>query len=604
MTEGPIVLGERYELGELLGRGGMAEVHRARDLRLGRDVAIKRLRIDLAGDTTFQARFRREAKSSAMLNHPNIVSVYDTGEAVDPATGVAVPYIVMELIEGRTLRDLLRDGRKIIPRKALEFVQGVLNALSNAHNAGIVHRDIKPANVMLTRTGQVKVMDFGIARAVADTSATMTQTAAVIGTAQYLSPEQARGETVDTRSDLYSTGCLLYELLTGRPPFQGDSPVSVAYQHVREAPVPPSQIDPTLTREMDLVVLKALAKDPNDRYQTAAAMSEDIGRLLTGKPVTATVVAPVPSARVTAEIPAPTMVAATSSAMPNTAKQPIVGAEASQGPVTLTQPGMATRALVPTGRSKSRAPLIVTVVIVLVALLGTGAWYVWNGFIVSQKVRVPSVVTLSRSAAEDAIRNVGLVPTVTEVKGPDDNTVDSVTAQNPLADTEVRLGSTVQLTVNVGPGKATIPPGLVGKDQAVVEVTLRTAGFTNITTTQDATSTAVAGIVTKITPAEGSNISINTEIVLSVATGTARVPNLLGLNKAQAEAEARNAGFTNLSWTTAESSTATPGTVISQLPTSGQTASTADTLSIVLAVPPVATPTPSRPSPSPTATGA
>ena len=195
----------------------------------------------------------------------------------------------MELVEGQTLRELLRDGRKILPERALELTLGVLDALSYSHKAGIVHRDIKPANVMLTRNGSVKVMDFGIARAVADTSATMTQTAAVIGTAQYLSPEQARGETVDARSDLYSTGCLLYELLVGRPPFVGESPVSVAYQHVREEPVPPSQLDPMITPEIDAIVLKALAKDPDDRYQSAREMKADIARVLAGEQSTAMV---------------------------------------------------------------------------------------------------------------------------------------------------------------------------------------------------------------------------------------------------------------------------------------------------------------------------
>ena len=238
MTSSPTTVGGRYELGELLGRGGMAEVRRAVDQRLGRSVAVKQLRADLAMDPTFQARFRREAQSAAGLNHPTIVAVYDTGEETDPLTGVSIPYIVMELVEGPTLRDVLREGRKILPERAMELTQGILDALSYSHKAGIVHRDIKPANVMLTGNGGVKVMDFGIARAVADTSATMTQTAAVIGTAQYLSPEQARGETVDARSDLYSAGCVLYELLLGRPPFVGDSPVSVAYQQLPVIDVP------------------------------------------------------------------------------------------------------------------------------------------------------------------------------------------------------------------------------------------------------------------------------------------------------------------------------------------------------------------------------
>src|SRR5215208_4557157 len=287
MIGDPVVVGGRYELGALLGRGGMAEVRSAVDNRLGRAVAVKQLRADLAIDPTFQARFRREAQSAAGLNHPTIVAVYDTGEEPDPTSGISIPYIVMELVEGTTLRDVLRDGRKILPERALELTVGVLDALAYSHKAGIIHRDIKPANVMLTPTGGVKVMDFGIARAVADTSATMTQTAAVIGTAQYLSPEQARGETVDARSDLYSAGCLMYELLVGRPPFVGDSPVSVAYQHVREAPVPPSQVDSVITPDIDAITLKALAKDPADRYQSAKEMKDDISRLLAGQQTTA-----------------------------------------------------------------------------------------------------------------------------------------------------------------------------------------------------------------------------------------------------------------------------------------------------------------------------
>ena len=287
------LIGGRYELGELLGRGGMAEVRKGHDTRLGRVVAIKRLRTDLASDATFQARFRREAQSAASLNHPAIVAVYDTGE--EPASdgsGVSQPYIVMEFVAGRTLRDILREGRKILPERALEITSGVLSALDYSHRAGIIHRDIKPGNVMLTPSGDVKVMDFGIARAISDASSTMTQTAAVVGTAQYLSPEQARGETVDSRSDVYSAGCLVYELLTGRPPFVGDSPVAVAYQHVREPARPPSDHDTDLPPAVDAIVMKALAKRLEDRYQSAAAMRSDIERYLAGRPVQAPVPPP------------------------------------------------------------------------------------------------------------------------------------------------------------------------------------------------------------------------------------------------------------------------------------------------------------------------
>src|ERR1700734_3379795 len=285
MTQ-PRLLGNRYELDGVVGRGGMAEVYRARDIRLDRIVAVKTLREDLARDQTFQARFRREAQSAASLNHPSIVAVYDTGE--DMAGPQHVPYIVMEYVDGRTLRELLRDDRRLLPERALEITDGVLRALDYSHRNGIVHRDIKPGNVMLTRSAEVKVMDFGIARAVSDAQATMTQTAQVIGTAQYLSPEQARGERVDARSDLYSTGCLLYELLTGRPPFTGDSPVAIAYQHVRENPIPPSRVDPEIPVWADSIVLKAMAKDPAERYQSAADMRTDIQRALSWVPADGT----------------------------------------------------------------------------------------------------------------------------------------------------------------------------------------------------------------------------------------------------------------------------------------------------------------------------
>ncbi|MGH8888214.1 MAG: protein kinase domain-containing protein, partial [Acidothermaceae bacterium] len=254
MTE-PRRLADRYELGEVLGYGGMAEVLRGRDIRLGRAIAVKTLRVDLAREQSFQARFRREAQSAASLNHPSIVAVYDTGESI--LDGVPVPYIVMEYVDGRTLRDVLKTERHIMPTRALEITASVLSALDYSHRNGIIHRDIKPGNVMLTRAGDVKVMDFGIARAVAESTSTVTQTAAVIGTAQYLSPEQARGEPVDPRSDVYSTGCLLYELLTGNPPFTGDSPVAVAYQRVREDPIPPSQLNHDISPAIDSIVLKA-----------------------------------------------------------------------------------------------------------------------------------------------------------------------------------------------------------------------------------------------------------------------------------------------------------------------------------------------------------
>ncbi|MFR9728031.1 Stk1 family PASTA domain-containing Ser/Thr kinase [Saccharopolyspora sp. MS10] len=277
----PRLLNNRYEIGDTLGYGGMSEVHRGRDIRLGRDVAVKVLRADLARDPTFQLRFRREAQNAAALNHPAIVAVYDTGET--DTEDDQLPYIVMEYVDGRTLRDIVKSEGPLPPRRAMEVMADASAALDFSHRHGIVHRDVKPANIMITRSGAVKVMDFGIARALADGQAAVTQTAAVIGTAQYLSPEQARGESVDARSDVYAAGCVLFELLTSEPPFTGDSPVAVAYQHVREDPRKPSDVNSGVPASLDAVVLKALSKNPANRYQSAAEMRADLVRVLSGQ---------------------------------------------------------------------------------------------------------------------------------------------------------------------------------------------------------------------------------------------------------------------------------------------------------------------------------
>jgi len=585
MTDEPRLLGGRYQLGSLLGRGGMAEVRQARDTRLSREVAVKQLRIDLATDSTFQARFRREAQAAAGLNHPNIVAVYDTGEEPDPGSSVQVPFIVMELVEGHTLRDILRTGRQIQPEKALTFTQGVLDALSYSHKAGIVHRDIKPANVMLTPTGQVKVMDFGIARAVADTSATMTQTAAVIGTAQYLSPEQARGETVDYRSDIYSAGCLLYELLVGRPPFQGDSPVSVAYQHVREAPVPPSQLDAMITPGMEAIVLKALAKDPADRYQTAAAMRADIGRLLAGQDV----IARVPVAA--AAIPLGTNDATVLTASPTT----LLSAD------TGTQSGVATRALEPV-RKRNLTPLWATLIALAVIAGGVGIFMLLNPANQVKMVTVPSLLDTTPPQANQMLTDLELVPKQVEIQGNDDLTVGRVISQQVAAETSVPVGTIVEYGVNVGPVKELIPTGLIGTnyEEAVKELT--DLGFLEVTSEVDPNEplTAKADEVTAVTPAEGATVTLNTPIVVHYATGESPVPNFNGLDQESAEDAANQAGFTKVVFVT-EPSDDTEGTVISQEPGRGQVVPRTTTIRLTLAGPMPATPTPT-PSPSPSAT--
>ena len=276
----PRLLSDRYELGDTLGYGGMSEVHRGLDKRLGRDVAVKVLRADLARDPQFQLRFRREAQNAAALNHPAIVAVYDTGE-VQSEFG-PLPYIVMEYVDGQTLREIVKTQGPMSQQRVIEVMADVCAALDFSHKHNIIHRDVKPANIMINRAGAVKVMDFGIARALGE-GQNVTQTAAVIGTAQYLSPEQARGEAVDARSDVYAAGCVLFELLTGEPPFTGDTPVAVAYQHVREDPRSPSEVNPQVTPALDAIVLKALSKNPANRYQSAAEMRADLVRVRSGQ---------------------------------------------------------------------------------------------------------------------------------------------------------------------------------------------------------------------------------------------------------------------------------------------------------------------------------
>ncbi len=582
MTEEPRLLGGRYQLGPVIGRGGMAEVHRARDLRLSRDVAIKQLRVDLASDPTFQARFRREAQAAAGLNHPNIVSVYDTGEEPDPNSGVMVPFIVMELVEGHTLRELLRTGRQIMPAKALEFSQGVLEALGYSHKAGIVHRDIKPANVMLTTGGVVKVMDFGIARAVADTSATMTQTAAVIGTAQYLSPEQARGETVDSRSDIYSAGCLLYELLVGRPPFQGDSPVSVAYQHVREAPVPPSHLDPEITPAMDAITLKALAKDPADRYQTASAMRADISRLLAGQEVTARV--PV------APVPVPAGATALAPASPGSDATTVLSADDHHTASRVYE----------AAKPRRRWGLLAFIVALILVATGIGVYFLVQANQV-ETVAVPWVVDRREAEATEALVQAKLQPHVQRVTGPDDTTKGRVTKQS-LFDTKVQIGTEVVITVNIGPTKGVVP-AVLGMDYHDAVKTLNASGFTNVKSLA-ATSepvTAKANEVTSVDPAEGASVTLDTPITIFYASGMGEVPNFFGLSRDDAVQTARNAGFRNLDFKE-DTSTMPVGTVFQQNPGAGSNVKRTTRIRLVLAK--AATPTPpppTSPSPSPTA---
>ncbi|WP_329128219.1 Stk1 family PASTA domain-containing Ser/Thr kinase [Streptomyces caniferus] len=532
--EEPRRLGGRYELGSVLGRGGMAEVYLAHDTRLGRTVAVKTLRVDLARDPSFQARFRREAQSAASLNHPSIVAVYDTGE--DYVDGVSIPYIVMEYVDGSTLRELLHSGRKLLPERSLEMTTGVLQALEYSHRAGIVHRDIKPANVMLTRTGQVKVMDFGIARAMGDAGMTMTQTAAVIGTAQYLSPEQAKGEQVDARSDLYSTGCLLYELLTVRPPFVGDSPVAVAYQHVREEPQKPSNFDPEITPEMDAIVLKALVKDPDYRYQSADEMRADIEAALDGQPIAAT------SAMGAAgyDQDQPTTMLRPQDPAGQTSMLPPMNPD--DGGYGYDDRGDRRRG---GGQKKSNTSTILLVLAAVLVLIG--AIFIGKAMFTKSNAGgttpVPNLVGKTLKEAKESGKNGSFQVSEGGRKACDNVKKGQVTEQKPKAGGEIDKNETVTVTLCTGQKKFSMP-NVKSLPESQARSELSNKGFTNVGTKSEV-SDRDPGTVLDQDPKPGSQQPKDTKVTLTIAQASPKrnVPVVTGQDFEAAKKQLTDLGF-------------------------------------------------------------
>ncbi|WP_067696664.1 Stk1 family PASTA domain-containing Ser/Thr kinase [Nocardia jejuensis] len=541
----PKNLGSRYELGEIIGFGGMSEVHKARDLRLGRDVAIKVLRADLARDPTFYLRFKREAQNAAALNHPAIVAVYDTGEA--EIDGGPLPYIVMEYVDGDTLRDIVRGNGPMPPRRAMEVIADVCAALDFSHRNGIVHRDMKPANIMINRAGAVKVMDFGIARAIADSSNPMTQTAAVIGTAQYLSPEQARGEQVDARSDVYSVGCVLFEILTGEPPFTGDSPVAVAYQHVREDPRLPSHVYQGVPRELDSVVLKAMSKNPANRYQTAAEMRADLIRVLGGQKPTAPVVmteedrdgfldddSPAPRSYRTVE------------RRDDTTEQEIVDSGG--------------------GGGSRRGVLITLAAVAVVLALGGVLWALISVGSKPDQVTVPDLSNKNSALAQRDLEKLGFSVAVQEK--PDGKVaVGNVIATQPLGQSRVDKGSTVTLQVSTGPSQVPVPR-LAGLTQQQAEQQLNSQGLRlNPDVKREASSTEDKDKVTNQIPGEAQKVDAGGQVSITLGSGPEKVsvPDVVGqsIDVAKPNLEV-SAGFTV---TVEEVPSSQPaGTVISTSP--------------------------------------
>lgn len=469
------LFGNRYEIGQMIGTGGMADVYIGEDQRLSRKVAVKVLRSDLARDPSFVARFRKEALAAAGLNHPGIVAVYDSGEE-----GLN-SYIVMELVTGHTLREELSDRATLTVDRSLEIIEGVLDALSYSHHNGIIHRDIKPGNIMLSEFGDVKVMDFGIARAMDDIGATMTSTWNVVGTAQYLSPEQATGEAADLRSDIYSVGCLLYELVTGQPPFTGDTPVAIAYQHVSADFVLPSAINPDLDENIDKIITVALAKDPADRYQSADLMLADIRRAMKGQNVTTKI-----------------------------------------------------RRIVP-----RRNFLVLGGAFAAFVLLVGLAFNLFNSSAPQPSLQIPNVVGLNQADAEKLLSGY----TINIQRAPDSRIPkDRVASQLPLATTRAPKGSSITLTISDGPGDTTVPTTIVGLSLEEARNELSAAGLL-ITQIVPVDSNSRTGVVLKITPDAGSIIKAGSGVILEIASGSLKVPALIDLTGIEAQTILTQAGF-------------------------------------------------------------
>ena len=543
------VLGDRYELAELLGQGGMAEVYRARDLRLGRNVAVKILRTDLARDPSFERRFAREAQACAGMNHPNVVAVFDTGSQVEGDT--TIPYIVMEYVDGTTLKDLLLTGRRLLPQRALEITAGVLGALEYSHQQGIIHRDIKPANIMLTRTGEVKVMDFGIARALDDAQATMTQASTVMGTAQYLSPEQGRGETADARSDVYATGCLLYELLTSRPPFVGDTTASVVYQHVRENPIPPSQIDTEVSAPADAVVLKAMSKNPENRYQTAGEMRSDVLRAVDGEPVRAT---------------------------------PVMEQTTAVAPMAAYDSDDQER------RRKIRGYIAIGVGVVGALVLG---FFLIRPLLVNTVTYpVPDLTGQTVAQATVLLKDAKFeLGTVTEA--PSDAVPQTIISQTPAIGAEAKAGSAINVTISTGPAKAIVP---AIKNLSLDEASrlLSEAGL-KLGTKTLLESDAPVNQVLDSDPAEGTSVDSGSVVNVTISSGAVVVPDVRGATQADAIAELESSGFRVLV-TKSKTNEVPPGTVVKQSPIAGVKAKNGSTVTITVAeAAPAPSPTPTTP---------
>jgi len=501
------LLAGRYLVGDLIGRGGMANVYRGTDTKLGRTVAIKILKADLAADPAFRTRFRQEAQAASRMSNPTIVRVYDAGEeTVRSADGRTLrePFIVMEYVQGRTLKSLIRSG-PMEPSRAAAIVDGVLTALEYSHRAGVVHRDIKPANVMITESDHVKVMDFGIARAVSDSSSTVAQTTAILGTASYFSPEQAKGETVDARTDLYSTGVVLFELLTGRAPFRGDTAVAVAYQHVSETPVKPSSVNPQVSPALDLVVSRALTKDRTLRYQTAAEFREDLTLAAAGK---------VPVHRKSAD---------PETLLFGEPVRPVNQAEQALRQLTSDDSIVRTQRRPPVvwiWAAIASVAVVMIAVLIWVISLPTGAGPA------TESRTVPPLAGVSQQSAEDTLAGLDLVASV-DTEESDTVEEGTVIRTEPPAGTVVAPKQTIKVIVSSG-AKTVAVPDLTGKTTAQATTELESAGLMLGAITKENSPDVVGDTVMRTSPEIGSEVAVGTTIDLVVSSGLVTIQDVRG----------------------------------------------------------------------------
>jgi beta-lactam-binding protein with PASTA domain len=534
MSQATVVAG-RYQLGPTLGRGGMADVHAGLDVRLGREVAIKVLRADLARDPLFRLRFEREAQNVAGLNHPGIVAVYDTGEVAGEHVGL--PFIVMEYVSGSTLRDLLRVHGPMPPERACAVMADVCGALGFSHEHGVVHRDVKPANIMITPGDVVKVMDFGIARALTETGPGLTGDM-VIGTAQYLSPEQGLGQEVDARADVYAAGCVLFELLTGEPPFTGDSPVAIVYQHVREDPPLLAALAPpgvTISADLEAVVRRAMAKNPENRYATAGEMRADLLRVLAGERPDAPAVLAEHDRLDDADVP--TDPGRRRAGDTGTGLAPALGRRSHRADTDRSLRTGAHAAVAPPGRSRRR---LVAIALGLVAVLGLGGW--WLG---PSDSEVPRLVGLTRDEAVRAVADAGLAPIVVPTASAPEH-VDRVVAASPDVGARVEAASAVTLRVGRGPGLVQIPL-LVGRSPEAARVAAEGAGLvlTPVPRTRETDDPTEVGQVVGQDPVPGSLRPAGSavELVVGQRRATLQVPDVTGRSRASAKATLEGVGL-------------------------------------------------------------